>query len=63
MKTNIKRHSYIPPHNILSPGKEELRKEWIKKYHREGYSVKDIAKVFYTMSSKKIKEIIRGLDF
>jgi len=61
IKTKIlskQKHQYHQPRNILSPEKQLRRKKWIYQYYKNGTSIKDIAQIFFTISTKKIKEII-----
>ena len=39
-----------------------MRKKWIYQYAKNGTSIKEIAKVFFTIPIKKIKEIIQEME-
>ena len=59
---SIQKHQYCQPRNILSPEKELMRKKWIYQYAKNGTSIKEIAKIFFTISIKKIKKIIQEME-
>jgi len=55
---SMQKHQYHPPHYTMSSKKWLLIKKWIYQYAKNGTSIKEIAKIFYTIPIKKIKEII-----
>ena len=59
---SIQKRQYCQSHNILSPEKELMRKKWIYQYAKNGTSIKEIAKIFFTIPIKKIKEIIQEME-
>ena len=59
---SMQKHQYHPPHYTMSSKKWLLIKKWIYQYAKNGTSIKEIAKIFYTIPAKKIKEIIQEME-